>query len=50
MPACVCVSMSCLCKNFPPKSRLISLQLESLITAEHGTHKMEDAKTDVLIN
>lgn len=55
MPACVCVFMLCLCKvflrsSFHQKSRLISLQLESLITAKHGSHKMEAAETDVLMN
>lgn len=32
------------------KSHLISLQQKLLITAEHGTRKMEAAKTDVLMN
>lgn len=36
--------------SFHQKFCLNSLQLESLITAEHETYKMEAAKTDVLMN
>lgn len=53
MPASVCVYVVFV-QSFPlsshQKSRLITLQLESLITDEHGTRKKEAAKTDVLMN
>lgn len=55
MSASVCLLMLYLskvsfCSSLYQRSRLINLQLESLITAEHGTHKMKAAKTDVLMN
>ena len=49
MPACVSAVFLLPHLEFQ-KSCLISLQQEMLITAEHGTHKMEAAKTDVLMN